>query len=170
MEAEVSTKIAAQLEMLNAHLAACGLKRTRQRDLIATVFFQEEGHISIEELCAKVRKLDRRISIATVYRAMRLFAKSGLVQVRNFSGGHTCYEVAGAHHDHLICTRCGFIVEFEEKQIETLQAVVAKRHGFFILSHKMEIYGLCKDCRLHDSSDSLGGEPRGLRAPIPDKP
>jgi Fur family ferric uptake transcriptional regulator len=167
MDAAVSAKVALQLEKLNAHLTACGLKRTRQRDLIATVFFQEEGHISIEELCAKVRTLDRRISVATVYRSMRLFAESGLVQARKFSGGHTCYEVAGAHHDHLICTQCGFIVEFEDGQIEALQAVVAKRHGFFILSHKMEIYGLCKDCR---PRDSFGGEPSKLRSQIPDKP
>ena len=167
MEAAISAKVALQLEKLNAHLVACGLKRTRQRDLIATVFFQEEGHISIEELCAKVRKLDRRISVATIYRAMRLFAQSGLVQARNFSGGHTCYEVAGAHHDHLICTQCGFIVEFEDGQIETLQAAVAKRHGFFILSHKMEIYGLCKACHPYEHSD---GKPGRLRAQIPDKP
>jgi len=167
MEAAISAKVALQLEKMNAHLAACGLKRTRQRDLIATVFFQEEGHISIEELCTKVRTLDRRISVATVYRSMRLLADSGLVQARNFSGGHTCYEVAGAHHDHLICTQCGFIVEFEDRQIEALQAVVAKQHGFFILSHKMEIYGLCKDCRLPNSPD---GELSGLHAPTPDKP
>ncbi|MCL2625317.1 MAG: transcriptional repressor [Cystobacterineae bacterium] len=165
MEAAVSIKIAAQVEKLNAHLLACGLKRTRQRDLIATLFFQEEGHVSIEELCTKVRKLDARISVATVYRTMRLLAQSGLVHSRNFVGGHTRYEVAGEHHDHLICTRCGSIVEFEDKQIETLQAAVAGRHGFFILSHKMEIYGLCKDCRLHQHS----GEPAGLRSPIPAK-
>jgi len=167
MEAAILAKVASQLEKLNAHLAACGLKRTRQRDLIATVFFQEEGHISIEELCAKVRALDKRISVATVYRAMRLLAESGLVQARNFSGGHTRYEAAGAHHDHLICTQCGSIVEFEDGQIETLQAAVARQHGFFILSHKMEIYGLCKDCRPHDSAD---GEPVRLRSHIPPKP
>jgi len=153
MEAAISAKVALQLEKLNAHLLACGLKHTRQRRLIATVFFREEGHISIEELCAKVRKLDKRISVATVYRAMRLLAESGLVQARNFSGGHTCYEVAGAHHDHLICTQCDSIVEFEDRQIESLQAAVARQHGFFILSHKMEIYGLCKDCRPSEHSD-----------------
>jgi len=152
MEAAVLAKVALQLEKLNAYLAACGLKRTRQRDLIATVFFQEEGHISIEALCAKVRALDGRISVATVYRAMRLFEESGLVQARKFSGGHTCYEAAGAHHDHLICTQCSSIVEFEDRQIESLQAAVAKQHGFFILSHKMEIYGLCKDCRPRDAA------------------
>ncbi|MCL2178365.1 MAG: transcriptional repressor [Proteobacteria bacterium] len=163
MEAAISIKTVAQLEKLNAHLLACGLKRTRQRDLIATVFFQEEGHISIEELCAKVRRMDARISVATVYRTMRLLAESGLVHPHHFTGGHTRYEVAGEHHDHLICTRCGSIVEFEDKQIETLQAAVARRHDFFILSHKMEIYGLCKDCRALDNF----GESAGLRTQLP---
>ncbi|MCL2011365.1 MAG: transcriptional repressor [Cystobacterineae bacterium] len=167
MEAALSMKTAAQLEKLNAHLAACGLKRTRQRELIATVFFREEGHISIEELCAKARKLDLRISVATVYRTMRVLAESGLAHPRNFADGHTRYEVAGAHHDHLICTQCDSIVEFEDKEIETLQAAVAQQHGFFVLSHKMEIYGLCEDCR---PQGSIAGEPVGLCSPLPEEP
>jgi Fur family transcriptional regulator, ferric uptake regulator len=126
-----------------------GLKSTRQRSLIINTFFDMAGHLSVEELWAKVRSVDARVSVATVYRTMKLLGESGLAHARNFGDGQTRYEAAVGrhHHDHLICTRCGTIVEFEDERIEHLQEAVAKKHGFKVHSHKLEMYGLCANCQ-----------------------
>ncbi|MFL5318017.1 MAG: Fur family transcriptional regulator [Myxococcaceae bacterium] len=126
-----------------------GLKSTRQRSLIIDTFFETGGHLSVEELWSKVRTTDTRVSVATVYRTMKLLSDSGLVHSRNFGDGQTRYEVAVGrhHHDHLICTNCGTIVEFENDRIEAMQDAVARKHGFKVTSHKMELYGLCQKCQ-----------------------
>lgn len=126
-----------------------GLKSTRQRSLIIETFFGLEGHLSVEELWEQVRRVDGRVSVATVYRTVKLLVESGLVSALNIGDGHTRYEAmeGRVHHDHLICTRCGGIVEFENDQIERLQDAVAKKHGFKVTSHKMELYGLCRACQ-----------------------
>ncbi|MEW5737685.1 MAG: Fur family transcriptional regulator [Myxococcota bacterium] len=130
-------------------MAEHGLKTTRQRNLIIDTFFTLDGHLSVEEVWGKVRELDQRVSVATVYRTMKLLSESGLAHARNFGDGQTRYEAAVGkeHHDHLICTRCGTIIEFENDQIERLQDAVARKHGFRVVSHKMELYGLCKNCQ-----------------------
>ncbi len=130
-------------------IADRGLKSTRQRSLILETFFGLDGHLSVEELWAKVRALDERVSVATVYRTMKLLSESGLAHARNFGDGQTRYEAAVGreHHDHLICTNCGTIIEFENDQIEKLQAIVARKQGFKVVSHKMELYGLCASCQ-----------------------
>lgn len=136
-------------EVLAKYMAERGLKSTRQRNLVIDTFFSLDGHLSVEDVWAKVRALDQRVSVATVYRTMKLLSESGLAHARNFGDGQTRYEpaVGREHHDHLICTRCGAIVEFENDQIERLQDAVARRHGFKVTSHKMELYGLCKTCQ-----------------------
>lgn len=136
-------------ELLARFMADHGLKSTRQRTLIVETFFGSEGHLSVEELWDKVRGADARVSVATVYRTMKLLSDSGLAHARNFGDGQTRYEAAVGrhHHDHLICTNCGTIVEFENDRIEAMQDAVARRHGFKVTSHKMELYGLCKDCQ-----------------------
>jgi Fur family ferric uptake transcriptional regulator len=135
--------------MLDKYMAERGLKSTRQRALIVDTFFQAGGHVSVEDVWSRVRKLDARVSVATVYRTMKLLAESGLAHARNFGDGQTRYEAAigREHHDHLICTNCGKIIEFENDRIEHMQETVAKRHGFKVTSHKMELYGLCRDCQ-----------------------
>jgi Fur family ferric uptake transcriptional regulator len=135
--------------MLDKYMAEKGLKSTRQRALIVETFFQAGGHVSVEDVWSRVRKVDQRVSVATVYRTMKLLAESGLAHARNFGDGQTRYEAAVGreHHDHLICTSCGKIIEFENDRIEALQEHVAKRHGFKVTSHKMELYGLCRDCQ-----------------------
>jgi Fur family ferric uptake transcriptional regulator len=134
---------------LGEYIVEKGLKRSRQRDRIVEVFLAMGGHVSVEELVARVRRVDPRISVATVYRTMKLLAESGLAVPRQFGGGQTRYEAAGAkgHHDHLICTGCGEIVEFANERIESLQELVARRHGFAVESHKLELYGRCARCR-----------------------
>ncbi|MBS1150790.1 MAG: family transcriptional regulator [Myxococcaceae bacterium] len=136
-------------QLLARFMSEHGLKSTRQRTLIVETFFGSEGHLSVEELWDKVRGADARVSVATVYRTMKLLSDSGLAHARNFGDGQTRYEAAVGrhHHDHLICTNCGTIVEFENDKIETMQDAVARRHGFKVVSHKMELYGLCKNCQ-----------------------
>lgn len=126
-----------------------GLKSTRQRSLIIDLFFEMHGHLSVEDVWARVRQDDPRVSVATVYRTMKLLSEAGLAHARNFGDGQTRFEpaVGREHHDHLICTRCGTIIEFENDQIERMQDAVARRHGFKVTSHKMELYGLCKSCQ-----------------------
>lgn len=135
--------------VLGAYIAERGLKHSRQRDRIVETFFAMGGHVSVEELVARVRRIDPRISVATVYRTMKLLADCGLAAPRHFGGGQTRYEAAAgrAHHDHLICTGCGEIVEFANERIESLQESVARRHGFEVESHKLELYGRCARCR-----------------------
>jgi len=136
-------------EVLARYMAQHGLKSTRQRSLIIDTFFAVGGHLSVEELWNKVREQDAKVSVATVYRTMKLLSECGLAHARNFGDGQTRYETAAGrdHHDHLVCTRCGTIIEFENERIEALQDAVARRHGFKVTSHKMELHGLCPDCQ-----------------------
>jgi Fur family ferric uptake transcriptional regulator len=138
------------LAALGAHIARNGLKHSRQRERIAQTFLSMGGHVSVEELVARVRREDPHVSVATVYRTMKLLAECGVAVPRQFGGdGQTRYEAATGrpHHDHLICTSCGDIVEFANERIESLQELVAKRHGFEVQSHRLELYGLCARCR-----------------------
>jgi len=124
------------------------LKSTAQRDVIVEVFLEGSGHASVEELYGRVRKRNPRIGYATVYRTMKLLTECGIADERHFRNGEARYEIAEKeHHDHLICERCGKIVEFEEDRIEALQEEAARKLGFELRGHKMELYGICGDCR-----------------------
>jgi Fur family transcriptional regulator, ferric uptake regulator len=148
-KAEAPSGAAAARETLSRWIAEKGLKATRQRDIIVDTFFSSSGHLSVEELLAKVQSRDDRIGAATVYRTMKILADSGLASARHFEDGQTRYEAAIGrhHHDHLICTSCHQIIEFENERIEELQDMVARQHGFHVTRHKLELYGLCKDCQ-----------------------
>ena len=139
---------AAARERLAVWIAARGLKTTRQRDLIVDTFFSQSGHLSVDELLGQVTARDATIGAATVYRTMKILTDSGLASARHFEGGQTRYEAAidRHHHDHLICTSCGNILEFENERIESLQESVAAEHGFTVTHHKLELYGLCRAC------------------------
>ena len=141
--------VEAARRQLASWIAERGLKATRQRDVIVDAFFSEPGHLSVEELVDKARRRDPSIGAATVYRTMKILAEAGLASVRHFEGGQTRYEAAldRHHHDHLICTSCHNIFEFENERIEELQESVAAEHGFTVTHHKLELYGLCKNCR-----------------------
>lgn len=136
---------------LERYIREKGLKSTRQRDSVVEALIQAREHVTAEQLLAQARRLDPRISPATVYRTMRLLVESGLATAHHF-GGQTLYEVRAEreHHDHLICTRCRAIIEFENDKIEHLQDLVARRHGFLVTDHKLELYGLCRDCRAEE--------------------
>lgn len=129
--------------------SAKGLKSTKQRDIILDCFLSCQQHISTEELYLKLKENSTGIGFATVYRTLKLFAESGIAREIQFGDGQTRYEhlQAGEHHDHLVCTRCGAIVEFENETIEKLQSEVARQHGFTIMNHKLELYGFCAGCK-----------------------
>jgi Fur family ferric uptake transcriptional regulator len=128
-----------------------GLKHSRQRDTITQAFFEMGGHVPVDALVARVREQAPHISVATVYRTMKLLAECGLAVPRRFGDGQTRYEPATRQHpdshDHLICTACGAIVEFESDRISTLQSRVARRHGFQVERRRLELYGRCPSCR-----------------------
>jgi Fur family ferric uptake transcriptional regulator len=144
---------AAALVRLGSWLEERGLKHSRQRDVIVETFYAMGGHVPVDGLVARVRALDARVSVATVYRTMKLLAECGIAVPRRFDDGQTRYEPASgrSHHDHLICTGCGRIVEFENAKIEELQVRVARSHGFEVDSHKLELYGRCERCRRGDA-------------------
>jgi Fur family ferric uptake transcriptional regulator len=136
-------------EHLGEYLAIQGLKSTSQRDSILEIFIRAGEHLSAEELYARVKKIHPGIGYATVYRTLKLLAEAGLAQERRFEDGFTRYEHTkpDTHHDHLICTRCHAIIEFENESIEALQQEVAKKNRFKVQSHKLEMYGLCSTCQ-----------------------
>jgi Fur family ferric uptake transcriptional regulator len=127
-----------------AFLREKSLNTTQQRELIVDVFLRSHEHVSIEELLGRVRRKNPKVGYATVYRTLKLLLDSGLASSRQFDDGQTRYEVAGAHHDHLICVKCGLILEFENDEIEELQEKMADElGGFRVLRHKHELYCLC---------------------------
>lgn len=120
------------------------LNTTAQREAIVEQFLRTREHVSIDELLAKVRKRHPKVGYATVYRTLKLLVDSGLAIERQFGDGQARYEVVGDHHDHLICVKCGLILEFEDDEIERLQERIAARlGGFVVLRHRHELYGLC---------------------------
>jgi Fur family ferric uptake transcriptional regulator len=136
-------------EQLSEYLSGQGLKSTRQRDVVLNAFVSAGRHLSAEELYLLVKKSNPGIGYATVYRTLKLLAEAGLADERRFEDGFTRYEynASDGHHDHLICTRCGRIIEFENERIEQLQQDVARKNRFLVQSHKLELYGLCAACQ-----------------------
>jgi len=135
-------------QTFRAFLLDRGLKSTRQREVILDFFLRSVGHSTAEDLYLKLRKKYPNIGFATVYRTLKLFAECGIAEERHFGDGSTRYEASSAaeHHDHLICNRCGVIIEFEDPRIEALQEQVAVEHNFHITTHRLDIYGLCAAC------------------------
>ena len=146
---KTSERADAAQQVLGAHLAERGLHRSRVRDAVVAAFLAAPGHVSVDELTGQVREREAGIGHATVYRTLRLLAECGLAEAHNFGDGVTRYEAVRGkgHHDHLVCTGCGAIVEFENPEIEALQQEVARSHGFATETHKLELYGRCQGCR-----------------------
>lgn len=146
------SKAAELLATLDAYMVRQGLRSTEQRRVIVDTFVAAQSHLTIEELLSLVKKRDPRIGYATVYRTLKMLAESGIANELHFGDGFSRYELREAlsHHDHLICTSCGKIVEFEEPGIEELQTKVAEMHGFVITSHRHEMYGLCPECQANN--------------------
>jgi len=124
---------------------AKGVKLTDQRKIIAKVMSESEDHPSVDELYSRVSKIDQKISIATVYRTVKLFEESGIVAKHDFKGDKARYEeLSESHHDHLIDIKSGQIIEFVDDEIEKLQKKVAEKYGYELVDHKLELYGVKK--------------------------
>ena len=122
--------------------AARGLRMTDQRRVVAKVLSAAQDHPDVEELYRRASELDPNISIATVYRTVRLFEEAGVVERHDFGDGRSRYEEAGeAHHDHLIDMKTGKVIEFFDAEIEALKAKIAERLGYRLIGHKLELYG-----------------------------
>ena len=119
-----------------------GVRLTDQRKLIAQVMSKTESHPNVDELHKKVSQLDSKISIATVYRTVKLFEESGIVEKHDFKGSKSRYEQAPEeHHDHLIDVNSGEIIEFVNEEIEKIQKQVAEKLGYRLVDHRLELYG-----------------------------
>ena len=119
-----------------------GVRLTDQRKIIAEVMSASNDHPDVDELHKKVNKIDKKISIATVYRTVKLFEEFGIVEKHDFKGGKARYEESPEeHHDHLIDINSGQIIEFVDKEIEILQHKVAEKLGYKLVDHKLELYG-----------------------------
>lgn len=120
-----------------------GLRITEQRKVIARVLSDSDDHPDVEQLHARASKIDPKISIATVYRTVRLFEEAGVLDRHDFGDGRARYEPAPeAHHDHLIDVESGKVVEFVDPELEALQKQIAEKLGYRLVDHRMELYGV----------------------------
>ncbi len=138
-------------DLLQGHIVSHHLKITKERNAVLRALIdatETERHVTAEELYQKMKKKGSPIGFATVYRTLNLFCECKLAEQRQFGDGHARYELTYnvGHHDHLICTECHKIIEFENLLIEQQQDKVAKKHHFTVYSHKLELYGLCSEC------------------------
>jgi len=122
---------------------AKGMRMTDQRRVIARVLSEAHDHPDVEELYARASKIDSHISIATVYRTVRLFEEAGILERHDFRDGRSRYEeVPERHHDHLIDVQSGKVVEFRNEDIEKLQEFIARELGYRLVDHRLELYGI----------------------------
>ena len=130
---------------LEAKCIEKGVRLTEQRKLIAKTMTDSSDHPDVDELHQRVSKLDSKISIATVYRTVKLFEESGILAKHEFKGSKARYEELNeSHHDHLIDVKSGEIIEFVDNEIETLQKKIADKYGYELVDHKLELYGIKK--------------------------
>ena len=133
------------LETIEQKCIKKGVKLTDQRKIIAKVMSEANDHPDVDELYNRVLKLDSKISIATVYRTVKLFEEFGILAKHEFKGGKARYEQLNeSHHDHLIDIKSGEIIEFVDQEIEKLQKKVAEKYGYDLVDHKLELYGVKK--------------------------
>ena len=133
------------LETIEQKCIKKGVKLTDQRKIIAKVMSEANDHPDVDELYNRVSKIDSKISIATVYRTVKLFEEFEILTKHEFKGGKARYEQLNeSHHDHLIDIKSGEIIEFVDEEIEKLQKKVAEKHGYDLVDHKLELYGVKK--------------------------
>jgi Fur family transcriptional regulator, ferric uptake regulator len=143
-----SAEGAALLERFRRFLRDHRQPVTRQRDLVAQVVFLSEDHPSVDVIIRRLRERGEAVGTATVYRTLDVLVESGLVRAHDFGKGFKRYEPlwAQTHHEHLICERCGSVVEFQNERLERMLPIIADEHAFQHSRHRVEIYGVCRDC------------------------
>src|SRR6266516_4739914 len=148
-------------EVFLKHIQKKGLKRTSQRDLILDVFLRTEKHLSSEDLYRLVRELDPNIGQTTVYRTLKLLSDAGLAREVRFGDGRTHYEHSykHEHHDHMICSECGKIIESYSTELEAIQDAMAAKHKFTLTEHLLRMIVVCTDCRQKTGKPNRREEP-----------
>ena len=132
-------------ETIEEKCIAKGVKLTDQRKIIAKIMSESQDHPDVDELYKRASAVDKKISIATVYRTVKLFEETGILTKHEFKGGKARYEeLHEGHHDHLIDVKTGEIIEFVDEEIERLQKKVAEKYGYTLVDHKLELYGVKK--------------------------
>jgi Fur family ferric uptake transcriptional regulator len=152
-------------EIFREHIQKAGLRRTGQRDLILERFLKTEEHLTSEDLYWLVHKEDPSVGHTTVYRTLKLLTEAGLAREVRFGDNKTYYEhhYDHEHHDHMICTECGQVIEFFSQEIENLQDEMAEKFGFRLSHHSLRMWGLCAECQEKEVETSVapsGAQPR----------
>jgi Fur family ferric uptake transcriptional regulator len=147
------------------HIQAAGLRRTGQRDLILEIFLSTEEHLTSEDLHSLVHRIDPTVGLTTVYRTLKLLTEAGLAREVRFGDNKTYYEhhYNHEHHDHMICTDCGKVIEFFSPDIEALQDQMASNFGFKPTHHSLRLWGVCAECQRSTVESHIapaGAQPR----------
>ena len=163
--ARKNDSFAKEKEIFLEHIQKAGLRRTAQRDLILEIFLRTEEHLTSEDLYWLVQKKDSTVGHTTVYRTLKLLTEAGLAREVRFGDNKTYYEhhYNHDHHDHMICTDCGKVIEFFSADIEALQDEMAEKFGFRPTHHSLRLWGHCSDCQGRQSDSSIvppGAQPR----------
>ncbi|GMV07757.1 MAG: transcriptional repressor [Gemmatimonadota bacterium] len=138
------------IRLFGRYLREQGLPVTHQREAVAEVVFGSGGHLSVDDLERRLRERGERIGKATIYRTLDLLVRSRLVEEHDFGEGFKRYEHRLSRqpiHEHLVCLECGKVIEFQSPEIQAVEARVQTEHGFAPARHRLEIYGLCRECR-----------------------
>jgi Fur family ferric uptake transcriptional regulator len=140
---------AALLERFRRYLRDHRQPVTRQRDLVARAVFLSDDHLSVQGIARALRSQGEQVGTATLYRTLDLLVESGLVRAHDFGEGFKRFEpmLSQTHHEHLICERCGRVIEFQNERLERMLPIIADEHGFQHQRHRLELYGVCRECR-----------------------
>lgn len=158
-------KFQQEKQIFSEHIQKSGLRHTAQRDLILEMFLKTEEHLSSEGLYWLVQKKDASVGHTTVYRTLKLLTEAGLAREVRFGDGKTYYEhhYNHDHHDHMICTECGKVIEFFSEKLEAAQDAMSDKYNFKPTHHSLRIWGLCEDCQKtskESPSAASGAQPR----------
>ena len=158
-------KFEVEKSILQDYIQAAGLRRTGQRELILEIFLGTEDHLTSEDLHGLVHRMDPSVGLTTVYRTLKLLTEAGLAREVRFGDNKTYYEhhYNHDHHDHMICTECGKVIEFFSPDIERLQDQMATSFGFKPTHHSLRLWGLCSTCQitaLEAPTAPAGAQPR----------
>lgn len=153
------------LQLFRRYLREQGLPVTQQREAVADVIFNSPEHLSVEDIEVELRQRGERIGKATIYRTVEILVRSGLVEEHDFGEGFKRYEhLFGQQpvHEHLICTHCSKVVEFQSPEVLEVREAASARHGFRPIRHRLEVYGLCAECQAAGVTVSY----QGLTCPV----
>lgn len=161
-------EMAAVIQQVREEARRRGVRWTNQRQVIVETFMGCEDHVTVEELHRRVRILDATVSAATVYRTINMLVEINVATKRHFGESSATFEPSlhKHHHDHLVCMSCNKIQEFELQEIEDLQEKVAADHGFQLVQHRLELYGICRECSVKGTTVLANGRIRFTGADV----